>query len=236
MAQRRAVLATEVDDLQVAARSTSPAGTPPSGRARCARRSCRRDSPQRAASRWMCVSTGNAGTPNAWAITTLAVLWPTPASASRNSQSARHLAAGVDDLVRPRFQMFLALVGREPDLADDGEDPSRGRARPSAPASSAWRTARGVTWLTFLSVVCADSTTATSSVNGSAWSSGIGGAGIQLVEDLPDPLGLLAAPHERSQSPSSPSQEHAPITPAPAGPASACRRRRPARRARRGAP
>ena len=33
----------------------------------------------------MCVSTGNAGTPNAWVITTLAVLWPTPGRASSSS-------------------------------------------------------------------------------------------------------------------------------------------------------
>jgi hypothetical protein len=30
--------------------------------------------PQRAARRWMCVSTGKAGMPKAWAMTTLAVL------------------------------------------------------------------------------------------------------------------------------------------------------------------
>ena len=41
------------------------------------------DSRQRAASRWMWVSTGNDGTPKDWAMTTLAVLCPTPASDSR---------------------------------------------------------------------------------------------------------------------------------------------------------
>ena len=37
----------------------------------------------------MWVSTANAGTPNAWDITTLAVLCPTPGSDSRNAQSGR---------------------------------------------------------------------------------------------------------------------------------------------------
>ena len=39
----------------------------------------------RCANRWMCVSTGNAGTPNACAITTLAVLCPTPGNSSNSS-------------------------------------------------------------------------------------------------------------------------------------------------------
>ena len=39
----------------------------------------------------MCVSTGNAGTPNACAITTLAVLCPTPGSSS-NSANVRGTA------------------------------------------------------------------------------------------------------------------------------------------------
>jgi hypothetical protein len=43
----------------------------------------------------MCVSTGNAGTPKAWHMTTLAVLWPTPGSASSAAKLARHVAAVV---------------------------------------------------------------------------------------------------------------------------------------------
>ena len=50
-------------------------------------------------------------------------------------------------------------------------------SRASASGVGAAANNAGVTWFTFLSVVCAESTTATSSVNGSAWSSGIGGTG-----------------------------------------------------------
>ena len=46
------------------------------------------ESPQRAASRWMWVSTGNAGTPKAWAMTTPAVLCPTPGRSSNASKEA----------------------------------------------------------------------------------------------------------------------------------------------------
>ncbi len=53
----------------------------------------------------------------------------------------------------------------------------------------------GVTSLTFLSVVCAESATATSSVYGSVWSSGLGGSGVEVVEDLPDAVGLVLALH-----------------------------------------
>ena len=78
----RAVRAAEQDDLEVHLPPVLGRERAPSGRARPSRRSCARERPQRPASRWMCVSTGNAGTPNACTITTLAVLWPTPGSAS----------------------------------------------------------------------------------------------------------------------------------------------------------
>ena len=58
----------------------------------------------------------------------------------------------------------------------------------------------GVTSLTFSSVVWAESTTATSRVKGSRWSSGIGGLGVELVEDLHDPAGLFGALHDRDTS------------------------------------
>ena len=81
----------------------------------------------------MWVSTGKAGTPNAWAITTLAVLWPTPGSASSDSESGRHLAAGVDDLVR-RGHRFFALVGARPTSRITSWIALRAERRPSAPA------------------------------------------------------------------------------------------------------
>src|SRR4028118_2047485 len=44
------------------------------------------DSPQRVARRWMWVSTGKAGMPNAWFETTDAVLCPTPGSSSSSAR------------------------------------------------------------------------------------------------------------------------------------------------------
>ena len=61
----------------------------------------------------MWVSTGNAGTPNAWAITTLAVLCPTPASDSRNSQSGI-TSPPASTIWLAAIQMFFALVGASP--------------------------------------------------------------------------------------------------------------------------
>ena len=73
MAARRAVLAAEVDDLQVAIVPGLPGNT--AFRSRSVRSTVVPfDSPHRAARRWMWVSTGNAGTPNACDMTTLAVL------------------------------------------------------------------------------------------------------------------------------------------------------------------
>ena len=110
----------------------------------------------------MWVSTGNAGTPNACAITTLAVLWPTPASDSRKSQSGS-TSPPASTIWLAAVHMFFALVGARPTSRITlGIAPGRARhllRRVGATANSA-----GVTWLTFLSVVCADSTTATRSV------------------------------------------------------------------------
>ena len=45
------------------------------------------DKPHRYIKRCTCVSTGNAGTPNAWDITTDAVLWPTPGKDSKSEKN-----------------------------------------------------------------------------------------------------------------------------------------------------
>ena len=116
----------------------------------------------------MCVSTGNAGSPNACAITTLAVLWPTPGSVLERGEVARHLAAVLGDERRVLIAArFFALLGARPQRADERQDL---RARVSfaiAAASGARANSAGVTRLTRASVHCADSTTATSSWNGS---------------------------------------------------------------------
>ena len=178
VAARRAVLAAEVDDLQVHARPSASGNSPLRSRSVSAT-FVPDDSPQRAARRWMCVSTGNAGSPNACAITTLAVLCPTPGSASSSSKVARHLRPpwrstrscdSAPDVLRlgaaqsPHGRMMRSISG------------DRERA-PSPRASRARAKSGGVTSLTRTSVHCAESTTATRRVNGSSWPSGMGGAG-----------------------------------------------------------
>ena len=123
----------------------------------------------------MWVSTANAGTPNACAITTLAVLCPTPASDSRKVQSGI-TSPPASTIWFAAVHRFFAFVGASP----TSRMSSRIRSGSSAAICSgvlATANSAGVTWLTFLSVVCADSATATSSVYGSVWSSGIGGSG-----------------------------------------------------------
>src|SRR5690349_18519534 len=134
------------------------------------------DKPQRAASRWMCVSTGNAASPNAWDITTLAVLCPTPGRASRSSNVRG---------TRPPWRSTRSSDSPWSAFDFAGDSPqglitSRMAGAPSF-AISAGVLARansfGVVKLTRLSVHCAESRTATSSVYGSRWSSGTAGRG-----------------------------------------------------------
>ena len=124
----------------------------------------------------MWVSTGNAGSPNACAITTLAVLWPTPGRRSSASMSRGTFPPCSATSVSASFLTFFAFVGASPQ--------ARMHARISSTLSLAIRCgvdarskSAGVTLFTCASVVCADRSTATRSVNGSRCSSGIGGAG-----------------------------------------------------------
>jgi hypothetical protein len=99
----------------------------------------------------MWVSTGNAGTPNACAMTTLAVLWPTPARPSRKSQSGYTSP--------PSSMIWFAAVHRF--LAFDGASPislmickiASGPRTDIFSGVSATANRAGVTSLTFLSVV-----------------------------------------------------------------------------------
>lgn len=114
----------------------------------------------------MWVSTGNAGTPKACTMITDAVLCPTPGSASSSSK-----VAGTPPPCRsPRRRAIslrrFALVGASPI--------SRIRSRISSTSSAAIASgvgarskSAGVTWLTFLSVLWADSITAHRNVKGS---------------------------------------------------------------------
>ena len=70
----------------------------------------------------MCVSTGNAGTPNACAITTLAVLWPTPASFSSASKSAARGRRARRRARAPIAARFFALRRRQAARADERQD------------------------------------------------------------------------------------------------------------------
>ena len=133
-------------------------------------------SPQRWASRWMCVSTGKAGTPKACAITTEAVLWPTPGRASNAPKSAGTTPPCRSSTRRDKLDKARAFCGANPNGRMIPRMTSTGSAA-SDPGSGASAKRRGVTWLTLASVHCAESTTATSKVKASPWASGIGGAG-----------------------------------------------------------
>ena len=110
----------------------------------------------------MWVSTGNAGTPKAWAMTTLAVLWPTPASDSRKSQSGS-TSPPASTIWCAIVDRFRALVGARPSSRMWPRISSGDSAAISSGVDAA-ANSDGVTWFTFLSVVWADSATATSSV------------------------------------------------------------------------
>ena len=151
------------------------------GNARCRSRSVRStelpfDRPQRHARRWMWVSTGNAGTPNACAITTLAVLWPTPGRVSRAARSAGTTPPNSVQSRCARLTRALAFCGARPHERMQSCTWATGSAAIAA-GVRAKANRPGVTWLTRASVHCADSSTAHSSVNGSSCCSGIGGAG-----------------------------------------------------------
>ena len=124
----------------------------------------------------MWVSTGNAGLPKACAITTLAVLCPTPGSASSSSKVAGTRPPWRSTMSCDSARMFLAFVGESPHERTT-RSISFTESLAMASGVRARAKSRGVTSLTRASVHCAESTTATRSVNGSSWPSGMGGAG-----------------------------------------------------------
>jgi hypothetical protein len=111
----------------------------------------------------MCVSTGNAGSPNACTRTTLAVLCPTPGSVSSASSST---GTRPPCSLTSRFasdERLRAFCGASPQLRIRRSTLATGR-RASASGSGARAKSAGVTWFTRTSVHCAESTTETSSV------------------------------------------------------------------------
>ena len=144
------------------------------------RSTCSTDLPglsfHRIARRWICVSTGNAGTPKAWAMTTEAVLWPTPGSSSSSSKVRGTSPACFVMISFARPTSALDFCGASPSCLIRFRTFSTGSAAIFAGVPATANKA-GVTSLTFLSVHCAESTTATSKVKASVWSSGTGVSG-----------------------------------------------------------
>ena len=94
-------------------------------------------------------------------MTTLAVLCPTPAKLSRKSQSGRIPPEEINCLAI--FFKFFAFVGANPISFIVFLIVSKSSTAISS-GTFANLNNLGVTWFTFLSVVCADSITATSNV------------------------------------------------------------------------
>ena len=111
----------------------------------------------------MCVSTGNAGTPKTCAMTTEAVLCPTPGNASSSSNVRGTWPPWRSTSRRDSSRIAAALRGASPHGRTIASICATGSAAIAAGVAAAAKSA-GVTWLTRLSVHCAESTTATSSV------------------------------------------------------------------------
>ena len=122
------------------------------------------------------VSTGNAGAPNACAMTTLAVLWPTPGSASSSTKLAgtRPSCRSISAIDSPEIAFDFAAASPHGRTSSAISGIAR-RAIAAGVRARANRT--GATRLTRASVHWADSTVATSSSYGSPRPSGGSGAG-----------------------------------------------------------
>ena len=127
---------------------------------------------QRCASLWIWVSTGNEGTPNAWAITTLAVLCPTPGSFSSASWSLGTWPEWFSTKRRESSEMALDFLGDKPHGRMILRIWSTGTCCIFS-GVSAKANKEGVMRFTRLSVHWADKRTATRSVYVSLWSKGI---------------------------------------------------------------
>ena len=145
------------------------------------------DNPQRAANLWMCVSTGSAGIPYHCAMSTLAVFCDPPAGLS--VIPIRSQTSSIDNLLRHFFADFWLWLGPNRFLESASEF-SQPQEPPFVQVCAAANKA-GVTSLTFLSVVCAESITATNSVYALVWIQWNRGGGVQFIEHLSNDFGLL---------------------------------------------
>ena len=114
----------------------------------------------------MCVSTGNAGTPNACAITTDAVLCPTPGNSSSAPKSAGTCPPCFSTSNRDNPAIATDFCGDNPHGLINSRISSTGTAI-IASGVAARANNPGVTKFTRASVHCADNSTATSNVNAS---------------------------------------------------------------------
>src|SRR6266545_1272194 len=124
----------------------------------------------------MWVSTGKAGTPKACAMTTLAVLCPTPGRASSSSNVRGTSPPWRSTRISDSRWMFFDLAGASPH-GRMIRSMSRGRRLAIAAGVDARANRSGAVRLTRTSVHCAERTTDTRSVNASSWTSGMGGRG-----------------------------------------------------------
>ena len=171
-------------------RHSGRAGSASDGRRACTRRACTSSSPVstssgvlpgarpvRLATRKICVSTAIVGSPKATLSTTFAVLRPTPGSASSASRSRGTSPPCCSTSIRRQRDHVLRLGAEEADRADQSRRAAPRRAPSIFCGVSATANSAGVALLTPTSVACADSTTATSRVNGLMNSSSVCGIG-----------------------------------------------------------
>ena len=122
------------------------------------------------------MSTGKAGTPKACAITTEAVLCPTPGNSSSSSKVRGTTPPCLAMSILPRPTSALDFWGARPSWRISVSTRASVILAILAGVPASAKSA-GVISLTFLSVHCAESTTATRSVKASVWSNGTGGSG-----------------------------------------------------------
>ena len=120
---------------------------------------------QRRTSRPKCVSTVMPGMPNALPSTTLAVLRPKPGSVTSSLSVCGTSPSKSLDQQRPELDQRVVLFRKKPVLWISSSSSARSAAAYAA-ASGYLRNSAGVTWLTPLSVLCADRMVATDSSSG----------------------------------------------------------------------
>ena len=124
------------------------------------------ESPHRNIKRWICVSTGKAGTPKAWLMTTEAVLCPTPGIASRSVKLSGTWPSCNSMIISERPLSALDFMGTKPQGRMIAAMSSMLMAAIACGVGASAKRI-GVMVFTRASVHWADKTTATNRVNGS---------------------------------------------------------------------